>query len=507
MSKKKSAEIKVGMTVDVDGAPNAYGPDNSKALDFELNAHVDAKKSGKIVGYRTKNNDGRTPVIQGPGDPCPGFYVAETYYTDVTNTNANDPRRYVNAAEINYTLYATVAKDAGVRAGDFCVCHSLSTRRTVFAIVGDSGHSSGAEGSLALLQRLGYPFKNGKYDSVEKKEILVRYFAGTNPNKRFFFTQAELDTAAQGLNLDTDFSSEHPGDSGTLVLAAVGHTEAPRLQPFAPLDQAQSKSPPAYPGHLVERDDEDTDAVELIQQRLKELGFTQPSSKGPKPLAVDGGFGTNTFDAVELFQMRHTDLDGRPLVVDGRVGAATWGALFGRAAVPMSPVEPDSDLAAMVVAVAASQIGVLEQPLGSNSGPEVDAYLASVGLDPGNYWCMAFVFWCFRESAKDLSVKNPAIKTGGVLDAWNRARNDGVVTLTTEQALHDPGKIKAGMVFINSTGGGNGHTGIVVAVHGNVLETIEGNTNDSGSRNGIGVFRRTGRTVASINRGYIDYTA
>jgi hypothetical protein len=95
MSKKKSAEIKVGMTVDVDGAPNAYGPDNSKALDFELNAHVDAKKSGKIVGYRTKNNDGRTPVIQGPGDPCPGFYVAETYYTDVTNTNANDPRRYV----------------------------------------------------------------------------------------------------------------------------------------------------------------------------------------------------------------------------------------------------------------------------------------------------------------------------------------------------------------------------------------------------------------------------
>jgi len=44
-------------------------------------------------------------------------------------------------------------------------------------------------------------------------------------------------------------------------------------------------------------------------------------------------------------------------------------------------------------------------------------------------------------------------------------------------------------------------------VHGNVLETIEGNTNDSGSRNGIGVFRRTGRTVASINRGYIDYIA
>jgi hypothetical protein len=98
----------------------------------------------------------------------------------------------------------------------------------------------------------------------------------------FFFTQAELDTAAQGLNLDTDFSSEHPGDSGTLVLAAVGHTEAPRLQPFAPLDQAQSKSPPAYPGHLVERDDEDTDAVELIQQRLKELGLHPTELERPE---------------------------------------------------------------------------------------------------------------------------------------------------------------------------------------------------------------------------------
>jgi len=45
---------------------------------------------------------------------------------------------------------------------------------------------------------------------------------------------------------------------------------------------------------------------------------------------------------------------------------------------------------------------------------------------------MAFVFWSFRESAKKLTLKNPAIKTGGVLNAWNRARSGGVVTLTTE---------------------------------------------------------------------------
>jgi hypothetical protein len=53
-------EILVGMEVDVDGAPNAYGPPGKPTLDFELNAHVGAKSSGAIVGFITKA-DGRTP--------------------------------------------------------------------------------------------------------------------------------------------------------------------------------------------------------------------------------------------------------------------------------------------------------------------------------------------------------------------------------------------------------------------------------------------------------------
>ena len=34
---------------------------------------------------------------------------------------------------------------------------------------------------------------------------------------------------------------------------------------------------------------------------------------------------------------------------------------------------------------------------------------------------------------------------------------------------------------------------------------IEGNTNVAGSREGIGVFRRNGRKVLSIDKGFIDY--
>jgi hypothetical protein len=76
--------------------------------------------------------------------------------------------------------------------------------------------------------------------------------------------------------------------------------------------------------------------------------------------------------------------------------------------------------------------------------------------------------------------------------------------------LHSDGKenpelVKPGMLFIMSTGGGNGHTGIVEKVIGGRLVTIEGNTSDAGSREGIGVFRRDARKIASINKGFIDY--
>jgi hypothetical protein len=97
-------------------------------------------------------------------------------------------------------------------------------------------------------------------------------------------------------------------------------------------------------------------------------------------------------------------------------------------------------------------------------------------------------------------------KTGSVLDLWNRARRaQGVQILLHDDALNDPSKVKPGMIFAISTGGGYGHVGFVAQVIGNRLETIEGNTNDGGSREGIGVFRRTGRTIDSINRGFIGF--
>ena len=196
-------EITVNMKIDVDGAPNAYGPKGKKALDYERNAHEGARASGRIVGYLTRN-DG-TPELQGRHDPFPGYYISTTGFCDQANPNPRDPRRYVNASKVNYVVLADIAKENGVVLGDFVAVYSKKTHRAVFGIIGDSGNPDGTEGSLALLRALGYHFKNGKSGEAEK-EIVIRYFPGSNPEHRFYQTQAQINKRARALGLSKKFS-------------------------------------------------------------------------------------------------------------------------------------------------------------------------------------------------------------------------------------------------------------------------------------------------------------
>ncbi len=190
------------MNVDVDGAPNAYGPKGLKTLDVlkHARAPVESGHPGEIVGYMTEY-DGGPPTIQRRGDPFPGYYVSQTDFADLANPRKEDPRRYVDASRINYVVQGKVARRAGVVMGDFAVVYSCRTGKTAYAIVADSGNESGAEGSLALVRALGYNIKDGIEDSVDDREIVIRYFSKSNPERQFFKTQAALDTAAKRLGL------------------------------------------------------------------------------------------------------------------------------------------------------------------------------------------------------------------------------------------------------------------------------------------------------------------
>jgi len=198
----RAVEVQVKMDVDVDGAPNAYGPRDKKTLD--VLKHALSPKNGPhpvhVVGYMT-DYVGGPPTVQKKGDPYPGYYVSQTDFADLTNKRMEDPRRYVNAATINYVVQGRVAEKAGVKMGDFATVYSCRTGRTAYAIVADSGNASGAEGSLALVQALGYNIRNGVGDSVDDAEIVIRYFPGTNPEKTFFRTQSAINGAAVRLGL------------------------------------------------------------------------------------------------------------------------------------------------------------------------------------------------------------------------------------------------------------------------------------------------------------------
>ena len=194
------------MDVDVDGAPNAYGPAGTHPLDELRNAHYRRRKHAEIVGYLTDDDNPKIPIIQGPLDPYPGYYISQTSYTDPAIIDPKNPRRYVDATKINYIVLGDAARKRGARIGDFVAVFSTRTHKSVFGLVADEGNPSGDEGSLHLLQDLGYPFKNGIDDAVEAHgEIIIRFFPASNPTQLFFRTQSALNAAALKLGLSRDF--------------------------------------------------------------------------------------------------------------------------------------------------------------------------------------------------------------------------------------------------------------------------------------------------------------
>src|SRR5712691_1450137 len=122
----------------------------------------------------------------------------------------------------------------------------------------------------------------------------------------------------------------------------------------------------SYPGHIIKLGETDGKIVTAVQERLGERG-------GPVA-EINGIFDARTQVAVKLFQARFPDRTGVPLVVDGKIGSLTWEALFGADSVPAVTAAPDALLGAAIT-VAAAEIGVLEEPPGSNRGPRVDQYL------------------------------------------------------------------------------------------------------------------------------------
>jgi len=120
-----------------------------------------------------------------------------------------------------------------------------------------------------------------------------------------------------------------------------------------------------------------------------------------------------------------------------------------------------------IAAKALSHVGEHEQPTGSNTGPEVDAYLAYVGLAPGNPWCAAFACSMVYRALVEMEVwtdYHPRTGSTHVLLAWGE---DNGCMVSHPQ----PGDI--GCIIYDAE---HGHTVVCVGTYSpTVVPTVEGN--------------------------------
>lgn len=159
-------------------------------------------------------------------------------------------------------------------------------------------------------------------------------------------------------------------------------------------------------------------------------------------------------------------------------------------AIPMQETEA-SQKAANFVSIVQKYLGKKEE--GKNGGEMVNAFLKKVGLGTGYPWCMAFVYGIFDEFT---GGTNPLPKTAGVVDHWRKIPA-GATKITRAEAVQDPTKVKPGQIFYKSRQGG-GHTGIVLAVNGKEIVTVDGNSSDSVKLNKYSID-------SSSTLGFADY--
>ncbi len=139
-----------GLAVDADGCPTAYGPPGTQPRD----ALGNAGHPNNWWGVVTDNGESSgNPIVQGPTDPAPGYYVSATSLCDGTR-KASDPLRYVDSARVPYLAIPRDLLQHGAHVGDVAIVRYKGL--SVPAIVADVGPKGKiGEGSIALAAALG----------------------------------------------------------------------------------------------------------------------------------------------------------------------------------------------------------------------------------------------------------------------------------------------------------------------------------------------------------------
>lgn len=138
-----------------------------------------------------------------------------------------------------------------------------------------------------------------------------------------------------------------------------------------------------------------------------------------------------------------------------------------------------------------SYIGVREN--GNNAGKEVEYFLKTAGLGKGNPWCASFVYTMFVECDNAFILKSP-----GWVPSWFPQNKLIYVRGKIDKEKPEHGDL-IGIYFQEKKR--LAHIGFYDSETKDFIISVEGNTNEEGSREGDGVYKkkRIKRTIHSIS--------
>ncbi|SMC59209.1 C40 family peptidase [Pedobacter africanus] len=123
-----------------------------------------------------------------------------------------------------------------------------------------------------------------------------------------------------------------------------------------------------------------------------------------------------------------------------------------------------------VLSIARAEVGVRE--VGNNEGKRVREYLAYTGIKVPAAWCASYISWCFGKAGYD----RPRT-------AWSPAM------FPASRIVKEPKPADVFGVWFPDLKR-IAHVGLVAEVKGDWIYSLEGNSNNNGSRNGDGVYQR-----------------
>jgi len=175
------------LTIDADGSPRAYGPNNS-GLDYTANAGSPGNWWGVVT-----NNSGN-PIIQGSGSPYPGMYVSTTSLIN-TAYAATSPFRYVNSEAIPFFVLPSAVKTLGnIQLGDIGYVYNTVTGLGCYAIFADGGPAGKlGEASIYLANQIGVN-SNARTGGTSQGIIDYIVFPGSGSGQGVHKTIAQINT-------------------------------------------------------------------------------------------------------------------------------------------------------------------------------------------------------------------------------------------------------------------------------------------------------------------------